>query len=77
MPSVKRKRKNKPRKKSVYVYMCGITFLHEIGEGRKPIVEVYSSVARLRAEHPSLDRCGIVKVKVTEEEWVEPYGRDL
>lgn len=81
MPSAKSKtrskKKTQPKKKSVFVYMCGITFLHEIGEGRKPIVEVYASVARLKAEHPSIGRCGIVKVKVSEVEWIEEYGRDV
>jgi hypothetical protein len=77
MPSAKKPTKSKrnPRKKSVFAYMCGITFLHEIGEGNKPVVDVYGSVARLRADHPSC--CGIVKVKVIEEEWVEPYGRNV
>ena len=64
-----KKRKNP----SKFVYLCGVDWEHELGEEMfKPDVVVYPSVKSLKKHRPCWESCGIVKLKVTLEEWVEP-----
>ncbi len=55
-------------KKTREGFMCQIAFDHELGEIRGHS-KVYSSVESLRRGHGvDVDECGIIRVKVTEEE---------
>jgi hypothetical protein len=64
--------KQKPKKRSKYVYLCGVDWQHELGEEMlKPDVVVYPSVESLKKHRTCWKSCGIVKLKVTLEEWVE------
>lgn len=70
----KKKSQRKPRSKTISLYACGVDWDHEIGEasdleGRQPL---YSSVDRLKKERKCTHQCGIVKLSLTLDEWVEP-----
>lgn len=55
--------------KQVKIYMCGITWQHEIGETK---VSVYGSVESLKEyEDCHKHGCGIVEAIVTLDRWVE------
>lgn len=58
---------------SKIAYACGVDWQHEIGEapdleGKMPL---YSSIEELKKEKTCWKACGIVKLKVELEEWVE------
>ncbi len=55
-------------------YLCGIAWQHEVGEADK--VELYGSLEDAKADHPAYEQCGIVKVLVSEVEWVVPQDLD-
>lgn len=66
---------SKPKKESKYVYLCGVDWQHELGEEMfKPDVVVYPSVESLKKHRTCWQECGIVKLKVTLEQWVEPQN---
>lgn len=50
------------------VYVCGVDWQHEIGETQ---VTVFASVKSLKKSKDCTKTCGIVKLKVELEEWVE------
>jgi hypothetical protein len=54
----------------IYGYMCGVDFQHELGEASDGNI-IYPSVNNLKQNKPCWKECGIVKVKITLEEWIE------
>lgn len=59
--------------KSMTMYACGVDWQHEIGEehgleGRMPL---YTSVESIEHHRHCTDECGIVKLELTEVEWVK------
>lgn len=58
-------------KKSKVGYMCQTDFDWELGEARGG-TEVYCSVTDLKRKRKCVEQCGIVKVKVSLVEVVDP-----
>jgi hypothetical protein len=61
------------------VYTCGVDWQHEICEapdleGKMPF---FSSVEKLKAKRSCWKSCGIVKLRIKLEEWVEPQNLRL
>jgi len=54
-----------PVNKTKTFYMCGVGFQHD------PKIMLYRAVEKLKFHKPCWKECGIVKVSVTEDEWVE------
>lgn len=52
-------------------YMCSVDFYHEMDADIKDGIPVYSTVEFLKKSRLCVEQCGIVKVKVTLEEWVQ------
>lgn len=55
-------------KKVKYGYICGTDWFHELGNTK---VFVFHSIAELKATIDCWKDCGIVKLKIQEEEWVQ------
>lgn len=53
------------------VYLCGISFQHELGETDK--IGIYNTLEELKIGHPMWEECGVVELEVEEgkdpEEW--------
>jgi len=61
--------------KSMFLYACGVDWQHEIGpdncsdlEGKMPL---YTSIESIEHHRKCTDQCGIVKLELTEVEWVK------
>jgi hypothetical protein len=60
-------------KETKIFYACGVDWQHELGEasdleGRMPL---YSSIEELKENQKCWKECGIVKIKLTIDSWVE------
>lgn len=58
---------------SKILYACGVDWQHEIGEaadleGKMPL---YTSVESIEHHRKCTEHCGIVKLELTEVEWVK------
>lgn len=58
---------------SVTVYLCGVDWQHELGQ---IATTVFGSTEALKKSAKCWKGCGIVKLKVTLEEWVEPQDME-
>jgi hypothetical protein len=73
MPTAKQKTKSKREPKKTFEgFMCGTALFHDGGIGNAHSVVIYRTVRELKEDSPCWDRCGIVRVKVTEKVWLEP-----
>ncbi len=61
---------------SKYGYMCGVSWQHEIGEDNAPKVLIYSCPKILKKLCKCWPQCGIVKVKVELDSWLEKQDLD-
>ena len=52
-------------------YMCGINWQHEVGEGNARGVTIFRSVKELKEDHSCWKECGIVRVKISLDKWIE------
>jgi hypothetical protein len=55
--------------KHIYVYTCGVNFQHEMTQGH---VDVYPTIEDCKVHNECWVECGIVRLKVELDEWVEP-----
>jgi hypothetical protein len=76
MKSLKTKKKSpkKPKPKKIELFACGTDFKYGIAhasdlEGNCPL---YSSVKLLKSLRTCWEECGIVKLSLTLDKWVEP-----
>jgi hypothetical protein len=53
-------------------YMCGTDFTLDLCDDNAQHVEVYGSIAALKAEKDCWKECGIVKLRIEQVEYVEP-----
>jgi hypothetical protein len=67
MSSTKKKRKSKDFRIG---YMCGVSFQHDLDPDNKHQSEIFGNVKALKEKMTCSEECGIVKVKVTLQEWV-------
>lgn len=58
------------KKTSKIGYMCAVDYQHEMDVDVSDGIEVYSTIEFLKKKRPCVKECGIIKVKVTLEEWV-------
>ena len=58
-------------------YMCGVDYQHELDEDHNDFVKLYPNLEAFKANKTCWKECGIVKVQVKIEEWLEPqnFGR--
>ena len=56
--------------KEKYVYLCGVDWQHEIDEVPHG-TRVYGTIKDLKERNNCWRQCGIVRLKVTVDEWVE------
>ena len=50
-------------------YACGVDFQHDIEDAS---IRIYPSVEALKKNRVCYHECGIVRLLVTLEEWIEP-----
>lgn len=65
------KKKRKPKKESKTGYLCGVDFRWDLCDDNAYPVELYGSIKAIKHNKECIKECGIVKVTVTLEEWVE------
>lgn len=63
------------KKPSKIGYIFGVDFQYHIGEDLSP-TKIFSSAEILKKETKCWKQCGIVKIEVTEIEWVEKQDFD-
>lgn len=52
--------------------MCGVNFDFELDEDNANHVELFGSISALKKKMKCTSECGIVKVKVVLESWIDP-----
>ncbi len=62
--------------KSVDIYICGVDWQHEIGAAAGKM-DYYNSVEELKRHKKCWKECGIVKLKVSLDSWVEEQNLEL
>lgn len=51
-----------------YAYCCGVDWQHEMGHTK---MELYDSIEALKADRECWKQCGIVRLRIELDEWVE------
>lgn len=52
------------------VYLCGITWQHELDDDVCGHHKVYSNLDSLKEDHPMWEECGIIEADLTNMKWI-------